>query len=133
MYRRLNASLRLITPHAYADRTKLTPRIHGQYLAPFPDADSRERVLWALARALLGSSDFYEGLWARRASLRDVPTLVVWGMKDPAFPPRHLARWRQALPHAEVLELPVGHWPQEEAPEATADAVARFLGISASA
>ena len=52
MYRRLNASLRLVMPSAYGDRRKLTRAIHRQYLAAFPDADSRERVLWALARAL---------------------------------------------------------------------------------
>jgi len=45
LYRRLNASLRLITPSAYGDRRKLTRAIHQQYLAPFPDADGRERVL----------------------------------------------------------------------------------------
>src|SRR5215831_14099562 len=47
LYRRLNASLRLITPSAYGDRRKLTKAIHAQYLNVFPDADSRERVLYA--------------------------------------------------------------------------------------
>jgi haloalkane dehalogenase len=35
MYRWLNASLRLLMPFAYAERRRLTPRIHAQYLAPF--------------------------------------------------------------------------------------------------
>ena len=87
MYRRLNASLRLVTPSAYGDRRKLTRAIHRQYLAAFPDADSRERVLWALARALLGSSAFYDGLWQRRDQLAAIPALIVWGMKDSAFRP----------------------------------------------
>jgi haloalkane dehalogenase len=132
MYRRLNASLRLLTPYAFGDRKKLTPRIHAQYLAPFPDADSRERVLWALARALLGSSDFYADLWGRRSSLVHLPTLLIWGMKDPAFPPMVLERWREALPHAEVVELPVGHWPQEEAPEQVTNAMEQFLQSASS-
>ena len=68
MYRTLNVSLRMITPSAYADRKKLTPRIHAQYLAPFVGIDSRERVLHALARALLESSDFYADLWERRGA-----------------------------------------------------------------
>ena len=51
LYRRANFSLRTITPKAFADRKKLTREIHGQYLAPFPDADSRGQVLWALAHA----------------------------------------------------------------------------------
>ena len=103
MYRRLNASLRLVTPSAYGDRRKLTRAIHGQYLAAFPDADSRERVLWTLARALLGSSAYYDGLWRRRDRLAAIPALVVWGMKDSAFRPNQLARWRTALPHATVV------------------------------
>ena len=127
MYRNLNASLRIITPSAYADRKKLTKRIHAQLLAPFVGIDSRERVLWALAYALLGSSEFYRALWERRAALAELPALIVWGTRDPAFRPYLLERWRGVLPRAEVLEIPVGHWPQEEAPEAATDALARFV------
>lgn len=128
MYRRLNASLRILTPYAYGDRKKLTRAVHAQYLAPFPDADSRERVLWALARSLLGSSDFYASLWARRAALARLPALIVWGTRDRAFPPRCLDRWREALPQAEVVALEVGHWPQEEAPGEVLEALQRFVG-----
>ena len=127
LYRHFNASLKLLTPKAYADRKQLTPRIHAQYLAPFAGIDSRERVLWALAYAILGSSDFYAGLWDRRAALADAPALIVWGTRDPAFHLPHLARWREALPRAEVVELPVGHWPHEEAPDEVVAAVRRFL------
>jgi len=123
LYRYANFSLRVLTPYAYADRRKLTPRIHEQYLMPFRDVDSRGRVLWPLARAILGSSDFYDSLWAKRETLRGMPALIVWGMKDPAFPPRLLSRWRQVLPQATVVELPVGHWPQEEAPDAVVEAI----------
>jgi haloalkane dehalogenase len=35
LYRYANFSLRVLTPYAFADRTRLTPAIHGQYLAPF--------------------------------------------------------------------------------------------------
>jgi len=128
LYRRLNASLRLIVPSAYGDRRKLTKAIHRQYLAAFPDADSRERVLWALARALTGSSAFYEGLWQRRQRLGAIPTLIVWGMKDTAFRPHLLARWRRALPHATVVELAeAGHWPHEEQPEGVIGALRAFV------
>jgi haloalkane dehalogenase len=128
LYRRLNASLRLITPSAYGDRRKLTKAIHRQYLAPFPDAGGRERVLWALARALTGSSAHYDSLWQQRRRLAGVPALIVWGMKDTAFRPHLLERWRRALPHASVVELAVaGHWPHEEEPEAVIAALQPFL------
>jgi pimeloyl-ACP methyl ester carboxylesterase len=127
LYERLNFSPRIIMPGAYADRRRLSPAMHHQYLAPFPDRWSRGAVLWTLARALLGSSAHYERLWRDRARLRELPVLLVWGTKDPAFTTRSLARWREALPDAKVVELPVGHWPQEEAQEEMVDALRGFL------
>jgi pimeloyl-ACP methyl ester carboxylesterase len=128
LYRRLNFSLKTITPQAYGDRRKLTPAIHGQYLAPFPDADGRGRVLWALARALLGSSDFYDSLWQRRDRLAGLPALILWGMRDSAFRPYLLERWRSALPRAQVVELAeAGHWPHEEAPDEVLRRMEAFL------
>lgn len=131
LYRYANFSLRVITPYAYADRAKLTPRIHQQYLAPFRDPESRERVLWPLARAMLGSSRHYDSLWRKRERLLGVPALVIWGMKDPAFQPSQLARWRATLPQATVRELPVGHWPQEESPTDVVGAIQAFLAQGA--
>lgn len=128
LYRRANLSLRVIMPSAYGDRRKLTPAIHRQYLERFPDAWSRGAVLWPLARAILGSGATYEGLWRERERLRGRPALIVWGMKDPAFKPDQLARWRAALPAARVVELPdAGHWPHEEAPDRVIDALREFL------
>jgi haloalkane dehalogenase len=129
LYRRLNASLRLITPSAYGDRRKLTKAIHAQYLNVFPDADGRERVLYALALALTRSEAHYDGLWQRRAALAPIPSLVVWGMKDSAFRPPQLAKWREALPHAQIVELAdAGHWPHEEDPEAVLRELRAFVG-----
>jgi haloalkane dehalogenase len=131
LYRRLNFSLKVIVPSAYADRRKLTREIHGQYLAPFQDAWSRGAVLWPLARALAASDDFYRSLWSKRSALGRIPALIVWGTKDPAFRPNQLQRWKEAVPQADVVELPVGHWPQEEAPEEVTRAIERLLSVPA--
>ncbi|MEO7966231.1 MAG: alpha/beta fold hydrolase [Gemmatimonadaceae bacterium] len=115
IYRRLNASLRLLMPKVFANRRALTPAIHAQYLAPFDDEDARERVLWALARSLLDSAAFFDSLWKRRARIADVPLSLFWGMKDTAFGPDILARWAHAFPSAQVTRFSVaGHWPHEE-------------------
>jgi haloalkane dehalogenase len=128
LYRRFNASQRLIMPSAYGDRRRLTPAIHRQYLEVFPDADSRERVLFALAQALLGSGAFYRGLWERRHRLAGVPLTVIWGMRDSAFQPPILDRWLATFPHARPVRIAeAGHWPHEEAPEAVVDALRRVL------
>jgi haloalkane dehalogenase len=131
LYRHFNASLRLIMPSAYGDRRKLTTEIHRQYLSVFGDRDGRERVLWALARSLLGSSAYYASLWQRRAALERLPALIIWGLGDSAFRPQQLERWRSALPQAEVVELPAaGHWPHEEQPELVLRALGDFLRAS---
>lgn len=128
LYRHANASLRMIMPSAYADRRRLTPEIHRHYLAPFPDADSRERVLFALARALLGSSAYYGSLWARRDALAGVPMSIIWGMRDSAFGPDMLDTWTAAFPAARVTRVDdAGHWPHEEQPAAFGEALERAL------
>jgi haloalkane dehalogenase len=125
LYQRFDLEMRGILPSAFADRARLTPALKRQYAGPFPDAASR-LPQWAVARALLGASAWYGALWARRAELRGRPTLLLWGLRDPFFGPAYLARWREALPGAEVAELPdAGHFVQEEAaPEVEAHVVA---------
>jgi haloalkane dehalogenase len=134
LYRWANLSLRVLAPQAYGDRRKLTPEIHRQYLERFPDRWSRGTVLWALAKALLGSGAYYDALWQERERLRGRPALVVWGLKDTAFLPHQLDRWREALPSAEVVALPgAGHWPHEEEPERVVEAMRAFLSRGAEA
>lgn len=128
LYRWANFSLRILMPYAYGDRRKLTAAIHRQYLDRFPDRWSRGTVLWALARAMLNSSAYYDSLWSQRDGLRGRPALILWGMRDPAFQPHLLARWREVLPEARVVELAdVGHWPQEEAPERVVQEIRSLL------
>lgn len=128
LYRRANASLRMIMPAAYADRRRLTPAIHSQYLAPFPDPDSRERVLFALARSLTRSEPFFSSLWARRERLSEVPVALLWGKKDGALPLTFLERWKEAVPHAvSHLFEEAGHWPHEELPEEFSQALLDLL------
>jgi haloalkane dehalogenase len=128
LYRYANASLRLIMPSAYGDKGTLTPEIHKQYLSVFEDRDARVQVLHALARALLSSNDFYADLLRDAGRLRRLPSLIVWGLMDSAFPPRFLDRWRTLLPDARVAALDrAGHWPHEEDPARVIAEIEAFL------
>ncbi len=128
LYRYANFSLRVLMPSAYGDRRKLTPAIHRQYLEVFRDGRARVQVLHALARALTASRAHHAWLLARAEALGKLPALIVWGMKDSAFRPTQLARWRALLPQAKVVEVAgAGHWPHEEAPDDVARAMLDWI------
>jgi cis-3-alkyl-4-acyloxetan-2-one decarboxylase len=55
------------------------------------------------------------------------PVELVWGTKDPILG-KALKRHRQALPQARVTEVDAGHFLQEEAPAAIAQAIRRLSG-----
>jgi haloalkane dehalogenase len=128
LYRYVNFSQRVIMPSAYGNKKALTREIHRQYLPLFPDANSRELVLFALAKALLGSSAFYQRLWDRRQNLARVPMTIVWGMRDSAFGPQFLDRWTATFPHARAVRMEsAGHWPHEEQPQDVIAELRRLL------
>ena len=128
LYEWANFSLRWLMPAAYADKRKLTKEIHRQYLDRFSDRRARGKVLWTLAKSLLGSTAFYESLLAEREKLRNRPALLLWGMKDAAFKPHYLERWKRILPDAQIVELEnAGHWAQEEEPEKVIAALRSFM------
>lgn len=127
LYLQLNASARALLPMVYGDRSKLTPAIHNQYLGPFPTPADRHGM-YAFAQQVSAGSQWTAGLWERRAALRELPTQLIWGLKDVAFGPKYLARWREVLPQAQVLELPsAGHFVQEEEPAAALAALRGLL------
>ena len=62
-----------------------------------------------------------------RLGALDMPALVVWGMRDPYIPGRFGRQYAQALPRAELVELPdAGHWPWLDRPELV-DRLVAFL------
>lgn len=58
----------------------------------------------------------------------DVPTLVVWGAKDPYIPVAQAELQKQTFPRSEVHVLEdSGHWPFMDNPERTRELVVPFL------
>ncbi|HKP59137.1 MAG TPA: alpha/beta fold hydrolase [Polyangiales bacterium] len=127
LYLWLNASPRWLVPAAFARRSALTPHVHRHYLAPFSRRADRTAP-WVLGVELAASDAHYASLWQRRALLQRVPSTLIWGQRDPAFGAAYLERWREVLPDARVRTLAdVGHFPQEEAPEAVLAALREAL------
>ena len=53
----------------------------------------------------------------RNLGALEAPALVVWGMRDRYIPGRFGRLFAQALPNAELIELPrAGHWPWLDEP-----------------
>lgn len=123
LYLWLNASPRWLVPASFGDRKRLTREVHRHYVAPF--GSRAERIApWTLGKELAASDPYYASLWDRRAVLASIPTTIVWGMRDPAFGPSYLARWRGLFPKASVIELEhAGHFPHEEEPERVTAAI----------
>ncbi|MBC8078012.1 MAG: alpha/beta fold hydrolase, partial [Chloroflexales bacterium] len=127
LYTRLNFSPRVILPLAWANKATLTPALRHAYMDAFPRPADRFGA-WGFARVVLGASAWFDALWARRDRIAHLPTLLLWGMRDPAITPRFLDRWRTLFPTAQVVEfLSAGHFVQEEAPEEALKALEVFL------
>jgi pimeloyl-ACP methyl ester carboxylesterase len=67
-----------------------------------------------------------DGFWTRLPGLKP-PSLFVWGRKDPIVPISFARHVREALPHAEHLELDCGHVPQLERPKQAHEALLSFF------
>jgi pimeloyl-ACP methyl ester carboxylesterase len=59
----------------------------------------------------------------------DIPTLLVWGDTDRAFPKEHGLAYEKAIPGAKLVIIPdCGHVPQIEQPDAFIAALESFIG-----
>lgn len=103
------------------DKTRATAGVLATYRKAL-QMENWHHALWELtlqSRAL--------GL-AERLERIAVPTLVVTGEQDQIVTPAQSERLAEEIPNASLVALPAcGHLPQEEAPEAFAAAVMRFV------
>jgi pimeloyl-ACP methyl ester carboxylesterase len=103
-------------------------------------ATSRLRFARRLGADVLraGPASLLRGaLYAVRADVRErardvaVPTLLVWGERDPLVPPELAGEWQHAIPQARLVLIPrSGHVPMFERPQAFSTALQEFLDHS---
>ena len=130
LYRRFGFAVNVMMPMAVGDRRVLTPAIRRHYSAPLATPNDRSAT-WACARALLGSSDWFDRLWEQRERLRGKPMLLLWGMKDPTFGASYLERWRREFPkaHAHTFRTS-GHFVPEEVPAEIVPIIDQFIPVA---
>lgn len=130
LYLRLNFSPRVLLKQGFADKNNLTKAKRRHYRKPFPDKPSRVPLL-DLAKALLGSSDWYQQQWEALHRLSGKEWLILWGTEDKFLTSDQLLKWRSRLPEATVREWSCGHFVQEEETELAISAIRTFMGSSA--
>ncbi|TWT94508.1 alpha/beta fold hydrolase [Stieleria varia] len=114
-------------------RNVMAADVASGLLAPYHDWDSRVAID-AFVRDIPTSRSHptfqtLQQLESDLPSLADLPSLLIWGMKDWCFRPQCLERFREVWPDAQSLPIAdAGHYVLEDAPQETLDAIARFIG-----
>lgn len=122
--RNFNAFVNLLIP-AGVKRRRLPGEVMVAYRGPFPDRSSREPT-HVFPREILRSRDFLAEVERGLSALGDLPALIVWGDRDPAFRDTERARFEQLFPRRRAVILRgAGHYVQEDAPD---EIVAAILG-----
>ncbi|HRH69671.1 MAG TPA: alpha/beta fold hydrolase [Flavobacteriales bacterium] len=130
LYLRLGFSVNVMMPSAYGDKSKLTKAVHAQFKNALPDATSRVAT-FACVQEIKNAGPFWNEQWKKVDRLKNIPTLICWGMKDRFFPPDLMDRWKSALPYAVVKTLPeTGHFVHEEANVELTEDIRTFLSTT---
>jgi pimeloyl-ACP methyl ester carboxylesterase len=111
----------------YADRDKIPPGSLEGYKAPLAIPDFFEHGI-SIVRTWTADLRELEALLAKLAA---IPTLLMWGSKDPAVYASSLEPLARHFPNARVAVFPgIGHLPYEECPEEFNRALIEFLTCS---
>jgi pimeloyl-ACP methyl ester carboxylesterase len=98
----------------YGDRSRIPPEALEGYKAPLAKPGLFEH---ALSIARTWTEDLRE-LEAILPKLAGIPTLLIWGSKDPAVYASSAARLQKFFPNSRLIIFPgIGHLPYEECPE----------------
>lgn len=127
-----NAFVRVAMPLTLGRVPSPTPPWIRAYATAL-DSPERRRACWKFACSLRAEADWLRSLWTRRSRLGERPTLLCWGMADPAFgSPATLHRWQSLFPDATTHRFPEsGHYVPEEMGPELAPFVTDFLQSTA--
>lgn len=123
----LNVFAKWLVWLAIYDKKRFNGNIHKHYQMPF--AKKWERIASIqLPRFLLEGKDWFTELYENRDAIQSKNSLLIWGLKDPAFGRYFLEAWQEILPSARVLTFSrAGHFPHECQSMQVRDAIAALL------
>ena len=113
-------------------RRKMPAHVRRMYLMPYDTPENRIAVLKFVQTIPLQPTDpgydIITGVEASLPKFRDVPTLLLWGMRDFVFDKHFLAEWQRHFPHAQTHSWPdCGHYLLEDAGDEVIIRVKEFL------
>jgi pimeloyl-ACP methyl ester carboxylesterase len=108
----------------YGDHSRIPPDSLAGYLAPFEKPGLFNHAL-GIVRTW---TEDLRDLQAILPSLASIPTLLVWGSKDPAVYASSAQPLAKYFPHSRTVVFPsVGHLPYEECPDEFNRELIKFL------
>lgn len=108
----------------YGDPNKVTPLLVDRYYELTLREGNRASLAERLQHLTRGSDA------ALIATLK-LPTLIVWGGRDPIVAPSWGERFARDIPGSRLVVFPeLGHVPQEEDPARSVEPVKAFLGLT---
>ena len=110
---------------AFYDTGLVEPDAVAVYAAHLKSPGAMEA--FARTAPLIFAHDARERVWDHLDKV-DVPVLIIWGEYDGVILLANGQKLHDAIPRSRLLVIPqCGHMPQEEKPEATANAIREFL------
>lgn len=114
LHKNLNITGRGLFEEAFGDSGKMNQKLLDQYVKALGNPGEQVRS-WSCARELVGTSQWYETLWAQREKIKDIPTLILWGVKDKFILPDALHKWKRFFHECYVIQFEEsGHFLLEE-------------------
>jgi pimeloyl-ACP methyl ester carboxylesterase len=108
-------------------RTRADERGTARGLASLSDPEARRAFLHT-ARSILDPSGQRVSATDRLYLAEGMPTLIVWGERDPTIPVAHGIAAHAAIPHSRLELFPdAGHYPFDEDPERFAEVLRDFI------
>lgn len=129
LYLNMNISPKVLLKKGFDNKKNLSKEVHRQYIRPFPDKTARIPLL-NLAKALVGSSDWYQDQWEKLDRLSDKEWLIMWGIKDEFITMEYLKKWQERIPNEKTKEFACGHFVQEERSEESIKEIMTFMNQS---
>lgn len=80
-----------------------------------------------LAKALVGSSDWYQKQWEQLDQLSHTKWLIIWGTEDEFITMDYFQKWIKRFPNAERRAFLCGHFVQEEKTAESIEAIINFM------